>query len=217
MPDEKFPPPSSAPQPPNTQIGGQTLDSICVFCGSRSGNHPEYLESARQIGKMLARQNRKIVYGGGHVGMMGALADAALAQGGHVMGVIPKSLMDRELGHTALTELHIVDSMHQRKAMMAQNSDAFIALPGGIGTYEEILEAATWALLGIQDKPLGLLNIRGFFDPMLNQLDLARQEGFMLPEERALILHATNPENLLHQLATFCRQGPPKWMDITQL
>jgi uncharacterized protein (TIGR00730 family) len=196
--------------------GCAPLNSVCVFCGSRPGNDPAFAEAARHVGTLLARQGRRVVYGGGHVGLMGILADAALAEGGIVFGVIPAALQKRELGHKGLTELHIVDTMHQRKALMAEQSDAFMALPGGVGTYEEIMEAATWTLLGIQDKPLGLLNVRGFFDPLIRQLDHAAENGFMLPDERALILDSTSAEDLIHQLATFCRPGPPKWMGIEE-
>lgn len=193
------------------------VQTLCVFCGSRAGVNPKYREIATEVGAMLARSGRRIVYGGGHVGIMGLLADAALAEGGHVIGVIPETLQARELGHGGLTQLHIVETMHQRKAMMAEMSDAFIALPGGLGTYEEILEAATWSLLGIQDKPLGLLNIAGFYDPLIAQLDLAEREGFLLPEERDLVLTDRDPTNLITRLETYCRPGRPKWMDIQDL
>jgi uncharacterized protein (TIGR00730 family) len=196
--------------------GCAPIRSVCVFCGSRPGNHPAFAEAAQKIGALLARQGRRIVYGGGHVGLMGILADSAMAHGGTVYGVIPAALQQRELGHRSITELHIVDTMHQRKALMAEQSDAFIALPGGVGTYEEILEIATWSLLGIQDKPLGLLNVHGFYDSLIQQLDTAAKYEFMLPDERALILDSTTPEDLLRQLAAFCRPGPPKWMDMDE-
>jgi len=191
------------------------LTTVCVFCGSRSGK-PEYQEAARNLGALLARQGRTLVYGDGHVGLMGILADAALAEGGRVIGVIPQSLEDRELGHRGITELHVVESMHHRKAMMAQLSEAFIALPGGLGTYEEILETATWSLLGIQDKPLGFLNVNGFYDAMISQIDHAEQEGFLLPEERELVLMDSNPDRLIEMLGTFCRPGQPKWMTLKE-
>lgn len=194
----------------------RTLNSVCVFCGSRSGARTAYAEAARAIGILLAQQGRTLVYGGGHVGLMGIVADAALAEGGTVVGVIPKSLEERELGHSGLTELHIVDTMHDRKAMMAARSDAFIALPGGLGTYEEILETATWSLLGIQDKPLGFLNVNGFYDPMIEQLDRATDAGFLLPDERALVLVHTDPASLVKLLESFCRPGQPKWMTLKE-
>ncbi len=192
------------------------LKSVCVFCGSRTGTDPAYAAAARAVGSLLARQGRAVVYGGGHVGLMGVLADAALAENGKVIGVIPQSLEDRELGHRGLTELHIVETMHHRKAMMAERSDAFIALPGGLGTYEEIFETATWSLLGIQDKPLGFLNVNGYYDPIIQQLDLAAEAGFLLPDERALVLVDDDPEALIHRLETFCRPGQPKWMTLKE-
>lgn len=192
------------------------LKSVCVFCGSRTGNNPAYTAAARTVGTMLARQGRTLVYGGGHVGLMGVVADAALAGNGKVIGVIPQSLEDRELGHRGLTELHIVETMHHRKAMMAEKSDAFIALPGGLGTYEEIFETATWSLLGIQDKPLGFLNVNGFYDPIIQQLDHALADGFLMPDERALVLVDDDPEKLIHRLETFCRPGQPKWMSLDE-
>jgi len=191
------------------------LQAVCVFCGSRSGK-PEYQEAARSLGALLARQGRTIIYGGGHVGLMGILADAALSEGGRVIGVIPQSLEDRELGHRGLTELYVVESMHHRKALMAQLSEAFIALPGGLGTYEEILETATWSLLGIQDKPLGFLNVNGFYDTMIRQIDHAAKEGFLLPEERELVLIDGDPERLIEKLGSFCRPGQPKWMTLKE-
>ena len=193
-----------------------TLDTVAVFCGSRMGNRSEYSEAARQVGALLARQNRTVVYGGGHVGLMGVLADAALAEGGKVIGVIPESLQQRELGHDGLTVLHVVESMHDRKALMAEMSDAFIALPGGLGTYEEILEAATWSLLGIQDKPLGLLNVHGFYDALVSQLDKAAEVEFLLPDERSIVLVDSTAEGLLRQLETFERPGQPKWMTLDE-
>lgn len=209
-------PPPPPPPDPDCQPASTILSSICVFCGSRPGHDPVFAEAAQATGRLLARQGRRIVYGGGHVGMMGILADAALAEGGIVFGVIPEALQARELGHRGITELRIVSSMHERKALMAQQSQAFMALPGGVGTYEEILEAATWSLLGIQEKPLGLLNVKGFFDPLIEQLDTAARHGFMLPEERAIILDATTPEDLIRKLAAYQRTCPPKWMDISQ-
>lgn len=192
------------------------LKSVCVFCGSRTGSNPAYTEAARTMGTLLARQGRTLVYGGGHVGLMGVVADAALGENGRVIGVIPQSLEDRELGHRGLTELHIVETMHHRKAMMAEKSDAFIALPGGLGTYEEIFETATWSLLGIQDKPLGFLNVNGFYDHIIEQLDRALADGFLKPDERALVLVDNDPEKLINRLETFCRPGQPKWMTLDE-
>lgn len=190
------------------------ISSLCVYCGSRMGNSPVYLEAARDLGALLARRGITIVYGGGHVGLMGVLADAALAAGGQVVGVIPKALQEKELGHTGLTELHVVETMHVRKAMMAERADAFIALPGGLGTYEEIFETATWSLLGIQDKPLGFLNINGFYDSLIDQVERAAADGFLLPDERKLVLTDTTGEGLITQLENFVRPGKPKWMTL---
>lgn len=195
-------------------MADDVLKSVCVFCGSRMGNNPAYAEVAASMGRLLAGQARTVVYGGGHVGLMGALADGALAAGGTVIGVIPKSLQERELGHSGVTELHVVETMHDRKALMAEQSEAFIALPGGLGTYEEIFETATWSLLGIHNKPLGFLNVNGFYDLMEQQLDLATQEGFLLPEERELVLFDDDAERLLQRLDNFERTTAPKWMSL---
>jgi uncharacterized protein (TIGR00730 family) len=158
--------------------------SVCVFCGSRMGARPEYLEGARALGTELARRGFTLVYGGTSVGLMGAVADAALAGGGKVIGVLPHVLSDREIAHKGLTELHLVDSMHTRKAMMAQLSGAFIAMPGGVGTFEELFEITTWAQLGIHHKPIGLLNVADFYGPLLALMRRAVDEGF-IPETRA--------------------------------
>ncbi len=158
--------------------------SVCVFCGSRMGARPEYLEGARALGTEIARRGLTLVYGGTSVGLMGAVADAALAQGGKVIGVLPHVLSDREIAHKGLTELHLVDSMHTRKAMMAQLSGAFIAMPGGVGTFEELFEITTWAQLGIHHKPIGLLNVADFYGPLLAMMRRAVDEGF-IPETRA--------------------------------
>jgi uncharacterized protein (TIGR00730 family) len=158
--------------------------SVCVFCGSRMGARPEYLEGARALGAEIARRGLTLVYGGTSVGLMGALADAALAGGGKVVGVLPQVLSDREIAHKGLTELHLVDSMHTRKAMMAQLSGAFIAMPGGVGTFEELFEMTTWAQLGIHQKPIGLLNVADFYGPLLTLMRRAVDEGF-IPETRA--------------------------------
>ena len=197
-------------------MANDQLKSVCVFCGSRMGNNPAYAEVATGMGRLLAEQGRTVVYGGGHVGLMGALADGALAAGGTVIGVIPKSLQERELGHSGVTELHVVETMHDRKALMAEQSEAFIALPGGLGTYEEIFETATWSLLGIHSKPLGFLNVNGFYDLMEQQLDLAMQEGFLLPEERELVLFDDDAERLLQRLDNFERTTAPKWMSLRE-
>src|SRR4051812_40716759 len=176
------------------------LGSICVFCGSSPGLRPEYAIAAAMLGRLLAEQSIRLIYGAGNVGLMGVLADAALAAGGQVIGVIPQGLVDRELAHQGLTELRIVTSMHERKALMAELSGAFIALPGGLGTYEELCEVLTWAQLGIHHKPCGCLNVLGYFDPLIQMLDHAVAEGFLSPENRRLLLMDDDVENLLQGL-----------------
>lgn len=177
-----------------------TLRSVCVFCGSRPGQRPEYLETARVLGAEIARRGLTLVYGGANVGLMGAVADAALAGGAPVVGVLPEALRSREIAHPGLTELHLVDSMHTRKAMMAARADAFIALPGGVGTFEELFEIATWAQLGLHHKPIGLLNVADFYGPLLTLMRRAVDEGFV-PEARAQpFVHDTSPVALLERL-----------------
>jgi uncharacterized protein (TIGR00730 family) len=190
------------------------MQSVCVFCGSSAGARPEYAEAARRLGAALARRGLGLVYGGGHVGLMGVLADAALAAGGAVVGVIPQALVDRELAHGRLTELLVVGTMHERKALMADRADAFAALPGGFGTADELFEILTWAQLGLHAKPVGLLNVAGFFGPLLGWVDAAVCEGFLRPEHRDLLAVAGEPEALLELLLSR-RVGPlpPKWID----
>jgi hypothetical protein len=187
---------------------------VCLFCGSSSGARPEYAEAARRFGAALAGRGLGLVYGGGHVGLMGVLADAVLAAGGEVVGVIPQAMVDRELAHGRLTELLVVDTMHQRKALMADRADAFAALPGGFGTADELFEILTWAQLGLHAKPVGLLNVAGFFGPLLEWVALAVREGFLRREHRDLLAVADAPEALL-ELLRRPRRGalPPKWID----
>jgi uncharacterized protein (TIGR00730 family) len=173
---------------------------ICVFCGSSFGSRSVYRDAAREVGRELARRGIGLVYGGGNVGLMGAVADAALEAGGEAVGVIPRALVDREIDHRGLTELHVVDSMHERKALMAGLSDAFLALPGGIGTFEELCEAMAWAKLGIHAKACGVLNIAGYFDPLLEMMDRAVAEGFLAPEERALLVAESDASRLIDRL-----------------
>ena len=174
--------------------------SIAVFCGSSDAVHPEYKEGARALGRLLGQRGVEIVYGGGKVGLMGALADGALEVGGRVIGVIPHKLMDLELGHTGCTELITTDGMHVRKKTMSDRADAFIAMPGGYGTLEELFEAVTWTQLNYQDKPVGLLNIRGYFDPLLAWLDRAVADGFVGPQHRGLMVADTDPQALIQAL-----------------
>ena len=175
--------------------------SVCVYCGSRPGELPAYAEAARDIGHEIGRRGWQLIYGGGRAGLMGEVADAALAAGATVIGVIPESLMGRELGHRGLTELHVVETMHQRKMMMAERSDAFLALPGGIGTFEELFEVWTWRQLGYHDKPLGLLNVAGYYDALLGFLAHSRDQGLMTTAQTDLLQVGDDPSALLQALA----------------
>jgi uncharacterized protein (TIGR00730 family) len=170
---------------------------ICVFCGSAAGWRSEHTDAARELGKTLARRGIGLVNGGGRVGLMGATADAALDAGGETIGVIPRALMDRELGHKGMTRLHVVDSMHERKALMAELSDGFVALPGGIGTLEELFEAWTWAGLGIHAKPVGVLDVGGYWDPLLQMADRMVAEGYLPEHLRRALLVAHEPDGLI--------------------
>lgn len=176
------------------------MKTICVYCGANPGNKPAYAAAAEALGKAIASQGMRLVYGAGNIGLMGIVADAALAAGGEVIGVIPQGLMEKEVGHQGLTQLHVVDSMHSRKAMMANLSDAFIALPGGFGTLEELAEIATWTQLGFHRKPLGLLNVEGFYDALLGFFDHAVREGFLKAVHRDLICSSTSIPELLETL-----------------
>ena len=189
-----------------------TFRRICVFCGSNSGIDPAYRRAAAQLATVLVERGIELVYGGGNIGLMGVLADTALAAGGRVIGVIPESLMAREVGHRGLTELRVVNSMHERKALMADLSDGFIALPGGFGTFEEFCEVVTWSQLGIHEKPCGLLNVDGYYDSLLLLFDNAVSEGFLHPDNRALVLDAEDPEALLTKMAQFAPTGTAKWI-----
>lgn len=175
----------------------RVIRRICVFCGSNSGSDPSYVDAARQLGRLLARDGIALVYGGGSVGLMGELADAVLQSGGEVTGVIPHALWAREVGHRGLTDLRIVETMHERKALMADLADAFIALPGGLGTLEEIFEIWTWAQLGLHAKPMGFLDVNGFYAPLLQFLDRAVRERFLKEPHRAIALVDADPERLL--------------------
>jgi uncharacterized protein (TIGR00730 family) len=174
--------------------------SICVYCGSRSGRKPSHAAAARETGTLIGRLGWRLVYGGGRAGLMGELADATLAAGGRVVGVIPQSLMERELGHTGLSELHIVETMHERKRLMAERSDAFLALPGGIGTLEELFEVWTWRQLGYHDKPVGLLNTESYYDSLLALVADMADNGFVMPAQRALLQVDCRAQPLLNRL-----------------
>jgi uncharacterized protein (TIGR00730 family) len=175
--------------------------SLCVFCGSRSGVLNDYTSAAQIIGQEIGRRGWQLVYGGGRAGLMGVVADAALEAGASVVGVIPESLMTKELGHSGLTELHVVQTMHQRKTLMAERSDAFIALPGGIGTFEELFEVWTWRQLGYHTKPLGLLNTAGYYDALLGFMQHGTGQGFMTHGQAALLSVETEPTTLLCRIA----------------
>ncbi len=189
------------------------MQRICVFCGSSSGARPEYAAQAEALGEAIVRHGCSLVYGGGKVGLMGIIADAVLACGGEVIGVIPEALMRKEVGHTGLTELRVVHSMHERKAIMADLADAFIAMPGGIGTFEEFFEITTWAQLGIHSKPCGVLNVKGYFDPMLDLINHAVAERFLKPQHAKLISASDSVEDLLTQLENFTSPHLEKWLD----
>jgi uncharacterized protein (TIGR00730 family) len=181
----------------------EPIRSICVFCGSSSGARPQYAVAARELGALLAHRGITVVYGGGHVGMMGQLADAALAAGGKVVGVIPEHLMRPEIAHQHLDELIVVESMHTRKRTMSERADAFVVLPGGFGTFEEMFEMVTWLQLRLHSKPVGLVNCLGYFDHLLAFLHHAADEGFIRPQHRGLLLVAASPLLLVDRLLEF--------------
>ena len=188
------------------------MRSVCVYCGSSMGRLDSYASAGRAVAKALVDRDIRLVYGGASAGIMGVVADEVLRLGGSAVGVIPESLARREVAHRSLTELHVTETMHERKMLMATLSDAFIALPGGIGTLEEIFEIWTWAQLGIHDKPCGLLNVNGYFDPLISFLDRAVTEQFVRPAARSLLLVESEPEELLNRFVGQRRQsgGAPK-------
>ena len=191
-----------------------TLRRVCVFCGSAAGSRPAYRRAAARLGAELARRELGLVYGGGSIGLMGVVADAALAAGGEVVGVIPRSLARKEIAHAGLTRLQVVPSMHARKAMMADLADAFVAMPGGMGTLEELTEVLTWAQLGLHAKPCALLDVAGYWRPLVRLLDHAVEERFLRPEHRRLLLVERGPERLLDRLRRW--RPPPhlrRWID----
>jgi hypothetical protein len=189
------------------------MNRICVFCGSSSGTDPAYAAAATRLGRTLAGRGIELVYGGGTVGLMGTVANAVLAAGGKVVGVIPRALQLRELAHVSLTSLHVTGSMHERKAKMAELSRGFIALPGGLGTLEEFAEIVTWAQLGIHARPCGLLDVKGYFRPLVAFLDQAVKEGFVSPLHRALIMVEEDPGALLDRFAAWKPPAIEKWVD----
>lgn len=189
------------------------MRSICVFCGSSTGTRASYAAGAVALGAMLARRNVELVYGGADIGLMGIVADAVLAGGGRVAGVIPEALVARELAHAGLTRLHVVRSMHERKQMMSDLADGFIALPGGFGTLEELSEILTWAQLGIHAKPTGILNLDGYFDPLLSFFDRARDEGFLSEAHRRLVIEERDPDLLFARMASFVSAAAERVID----
>lgn len=188
------------------------IASVCIFCGSSAGVDDRYADAARDVGRLLARHGVTMVYGGGRVGLMGAAADAALEDGGRVVGVLPRSLWSREVGHTGLSELLVVDTMHERKAIMADRADAFVALPGGAGTLEELFEVWTWAQLGIHTKPVAVLNVNGFYDPLLGMVDHLVDEGFVRPAQRAMLLADDDPARLLARVEAYEAPAVTRWL-----
>jgi uncharacterized protein (TIGR00730 family) len=188
------------------------LKRLCVFCGSSSGLQPIYAQAAAQLGHQLAKSHVVLVFGGGCVGLMGILADSVLAAGGQAIGVIPKALVEKEIAHKALTKLHVVASMHERKALMADLADAFVLLPGAYGSWEEFLEIATWLQLGIHQKPCGILNVAGYYDALLSLSAHAVAEGFLRPAHKDMLIVETDPTRLLSRLASTSVPVEPKWI-----
>jgi uncharacterized protein (TIGR00730 family) len=186
------------------------MKNICVYCGSASGTNPEYVEAARRVGTILARRGLGLVYGGGRVGLMGVVADEVLTGGGRVLGVIPKALATKEVAHDELSELHVVADMHERKALMARRADAFLTLPGGIGTFEEFFETLSWAALKLHHKPMGVLNVAGYFDPLLALFDHAVAERFVRREFLDLLVVSADPEAIVEELAERSPDGRPR-------
>lgn len=192
------------------------MKNICVFCGSSSGTNGVYATAAKSLGNLIATNGKELVYGGGNVGLMGIIADEVLLKGGRVTGIIPHFLFDWEVGHEGLTELIKVDSMHERKQLMSQKADAFIAMPGGFGTLEELGEIVTWVQLSIIQKPVGILNVNGFYDALLSQLDHMVEEGFLKQENRNMLLSSESPEELMTMIENFKVVPTEKWINPDQ-
>lgn len=189
------------------------MNSICVFCGSNPGQDPVFMEAAVTVGRYLAENRIRLVFGGGRVGLMGKIADTVMENGGEVTGIIPRDLAEKEVAHENLTELHIVSSMHERKAMMAKFSDGFIAMPGGFGTFEEICEVITWTQLGFQNKPCGILNINGFYDDLIRLFDKSTKQGFIRTIHRELVLVDDDIASLVGAMTGFKPPVLEKWID----
>ena len=190
-------------------------NKICVFTGSRHGSRPEYADAAKRLGRLLVERGYGLVYGGGNVGLMNVIANTVLELGGHVTGVIPDRLVGKEVAHLGVSDLRVVSSMHERKALMAELSDGFIAMPGGIGTMEEFFEVLSWAQLGIHAKPCGLLNVSGYYDPLIQFLDHAVSEDFIKPKHRALMIVEEEPEKLLDRFVKIWQSHAPRRFDPT--
>ncbi|RNI32586.1 TIGR00730 family Rossman fold protein [Rufibacter immobilis] len=193
------------------------MKSIAIFCGASSGHNPVYREAAQALGTLFAQKGIRQVYGGGKVGLMGTIADAVLAHGGQVVGVIPQSLVDMEVAHQGLTQLHVVQTMHERKALMAAESDAFVALPGGFGTFDEFCEIVTWNQLRIIQKPAALFNVNGYFNPFLQMLDQAVTEGFLKAEHKSNLIISDQSQDLLTQLLHHAPVITQKWVDFNRI
>jgi uncharacterized protein (TIGR00730 family) len=188
------------------------MQRVCVFCGSSGGNRPVYRDAAERLGRLLAARGIGLVFGGSHLGLMGLLADTVLAAGGSVTGVMPRLLVEKEAAHTGLPDLRIVGSMHERKALMAELADGFIAMPGGFGTFEEFCEVVTWSQLGVHRKPCGLLNVEGYYDSLLGLCDHAVAEGFLKPVNRSIVLADAEPEALLDRMLHTAVPVADKWI-----
>jgi uncharacterized protein (TIGR00730 family) len=192
------------------------LQSVCVFCGSSPGSDPAYVEAARSLGRTLAEANVRLVFGGGHVGLMGVVSNAVLEAGGEAIGVIPRFLVERELAHAGLSDLRIVGTMHERKAMMADLSEGFIALPGGTGTLEEFFEVLTWAQLGEHRKPCGILNVAGYYDPLISIFDHMMRKDFLSASNRSLVLVEAEPAALIKRFEKYEPPARTKWIDRSE-
>jgi uncharacterized protein (TIGR00730 family) len=193
------------------------MKRLCVYCGSRPGSQPDYTEAAENLARALVRRKLEVVYGGASVGTMGVLANTVLAEGGHVIGVIPQAIVDREVVHRGLSDLRVVTSMHERKVLMAELSDGFIALPGGLGTLDEVVEILTWGQLGLHQKPCGLLNIRDYYRGLIDFLDHAVAERFITDVHRAMLLVEEEPERLLEHFGCYQVPAVAKWVDRTSV
>ncbi len=194
----------------------ESLSSVCVFCASSPGADPVFASAAAGLGRLLAQRGIRLVYGGGHVGLMGVVADAALGEGGEVHGVITRALAEKEIAHSGLTSLRAVETMHERKATMAAMADGFIMLPGGFGTLDEFFEAITWTQLGVHAKPCGVLNVDGFFDPLLALFAAATEQRFLRPEHRDLVIVETDPELMIRRLRSWVPVTVGKWLDRSE-